>query len=122
MHGVRSLAFGFVISRCLSGWSVAVFPCAKNTGLAATFQDAAHRYVVGVTCGVELLLVLVAAFFAEPVGAVCLIAAAFLAMVWYYFMSRRQFGGITGDLAGCFLQMCECLMAVAVVIGDLLWF
>ena len=122
MHGVRSLAFGFVISRCLSGWSVATFPCAKGTGLAATFQNAAHRHVVAVICSVELLLTLVAAFFAEPFGAVCMLAAAFLAMVWYYFMSRKQFGGITGDLAGWFLQVSECLMAVAVVIGDLLWF
>jgi adenosylcobinamide-GDP ribazoletransferase len=37
-------------------------------------------------------------------------------------MSKNQFGGITGDLAGWFLQMCECLMAAAVVAGDLLWF
>ena len=122
MHGVRSLAFGFVISRGLSGWSVAIFPCAKDTGLAATFQDASHRYVVGVICSVELLMTLVAAFFKEPIGAACMLAAAFWAMVRYYIMSRRQFGGITGDLAGWFLQICECLMAVAVVIGDLLWF
>lgn len=122
MHGVRSLAFGFVISRCLSGWSVATFPCAKDTGLAATFQNAAHRYVVSGICSAELLLTLMAVFFVEPAGAACMLAAAFLAMVWYYFMSRRQFGGITGDLAGWFLQICECLMAVAVVIGDLLWF
>ena len=101
---------------------MAAFPCAKDTGLAATFQNAAHRHVVAVICSVELLLTLVAAFFAEPFGAACVLAAAFLAMVWYYFMSRRQFGGITGDLAGWFLQICECLMAVAVVIGDLLWF
>ena len=67
-------------------------------------------------------MTLVAAFFKEPFGAACMLAAAFWAMVWYYFMSRRQFGGITGDLAGWFLQICECLMAVAVVIGDLLWF
>ena len=122
MHGVRSLAFGFVISRCLSGWSVAIFPCAKDTGLARTFQDAAHRHVVAVICSVELLLTLIAAFFIEPIGAASMLAAALLAMLWYHYMSRRQFGGITGDLAGCFLQMCECLMAVVVVIGDLLWF
>ena len=122
MHGVRSLAFGFVISRCLSGWSVAIFPCAKDTGLARTFQDAAHRHVVAVICSVELLLTLVAAFFAEPFGVACMLAAALFAMLWYHYMSRRQFGGITGDLAGWFLQVSECLMAVAVVMGDLLWF
>lgn len=122
MHGVRSLAFGFVISRCISGWSVAVFPCAKDTGLAATFQDAAHRHIVGAVCGVELLLVFAAAFFVEPLGAACLVAAASFTLAWYYYMSRKQFGGITGDLAGWFLQICECLMALAVVIGDFLWF
>lgn len=122
VHGVRSLAFGFVISRCLSGWSVAVFPCAKETGLAAAFQSAAHRHIVAVVCSVELLLTWIAAFFAEPSGATCMLAAAFCVMVWYYDMSRKQFGGITGDLAGWFLQTCECLMAATVVIGDLLWF
>lgn len=122
MHGVRSLSMGFVISRCLSGWSVAVLPCAKDTGLAATFHDAAHRRAVGTVCSVELLLAAAAAFFAEPAGAACMLAAALLALVWYYVMSRRQFGGITGDLAGWFLQVCECLMAAGVVIGDMLWF
>ena len=27
--------------------------------------------------------------------------------IWYYRMSVKQFGGVTGDLAGCFLQVCE---------------
>ena len=31
-----------------------------------------------------------------------------------------KFGGITGDLAGYFLQMCELLMAVSVVIVDVI--
>lgn len=122
MRGVKSLAMGFVVSRCLSGWSVAVFPCAKDTGLAATFQDAAHRHVVAVVCSVELLATGCIAFFAEPAGAACMLGAALAALLWYYFMSRRQFGGITGDVAGWFLQVCECLMAAAVVMGDMLWF
>ena len=122
MQGVRSLSMGFVISRCLSGWSVAIFPCAKDTGLAATFQDAAHRHVVGAACSVELLVAACFAFYVEPAGAACMLAAALAALLWYYFMSRRQFGGITGDLAGWFLQVCECLMAAAVVAGDMIWF
>lgn len=122
MRGVRSLAMGFVVSRCLSGWSIAVFPCAKDTGLAATFQDAAHRRVVGVVCFAQLLATAGVAFFVEPAGAACMLAAALPALVWYYVMSGRQFGGITGDLAGWFLQVCECLMAAAVVTGDMIWF
>ena len=31
-----------------------------------------------------------------------------LLIYWYYYaMAKREFGGITGDLAGYFLQICE---------------
>lgn len=37
------LALGFTVSRALSGLSVLTFPCAKNSGLAASFSDAAVK-------------------------------------------------------------------------------
>ncbi len=120
VHGARALALGYVMSRCLSGWSVAVFPCAKDNGLAATFQDAAHRKAVAVVCGVELIGVLLVGGLLIPRETVCMALAAGLTLVWYGRMAKRQFGGITGDLAGWFLQMCECLMALFVVVGELL--
>jgi adenosylcobinamide-GDP ribazoletransferase len=55
-------------------------------------------------------------------GAICLVAAAVIALLWYDRMSKSKFGGITGDLAGWFLQMCELLMAGMIVVGDVLWF
>ena len=41
-------------------------------------------------------------------------AAAILVYLWYIQMARREFGGLTGDLAGWFLQVCElgCLAAM----------
>ena len=41
-------------------------------------------------------------------------AACLLMFLYYYLMSRRQFGGITGDLAGYFVCMAE-LWSVIVV-------
>ena len=35
---------------------------------------------------------------------------------YYYRMSRKQFGGVTGDLAGYFLQICE----LALLVGGLI--
>ena len=47
--------------------------------------------------------------------------AAALAALWRYAaVSRRDFGGITGDLAGWFLQRCELWMLAALVAGQLL--
>ena len=42
------------------------------------------------------------------------VAAAILVYLWYIQMARREFGGLTGDLAGWFLQVCElgCLAAM----------
>ena len=37
---------------------------------------------------------------------------------YYVHMSRSQFGGITGDLAGFFVQVCECAMVLALVLGQ----
>ena len=37
--------------------------------------------------------------------------------VWYIHMARKNFGGVTGDLAGWFLQMAELCMIAAVVLG-----
>ena len=47
-------------------------------------------------------------------------AAAAAAVFFYYFrMSVKNFGGITGDLAGYFLQLCEIWMAAAAVGADI---
>ena len=46
-----------------------------------------------------------------------LAAAALLCMFWLRIMSLRQFGGMSGDLAGWFLQTEEiCMLAVLVII------
>ncbi|MBS7007390.1 adenosylcobinamide-GDP ribazoletransferase [Anaerostipes sp.] len=106
------LACGFVMSRALSAWSIASFPMAKETGLAASFSGAAHKQTVCVssavwTAGSAVLMCL----FHFPAGILCTFAAL-ITFVLYYRMSKKQFGGITGDLAGWFLQVCELSTAV----------
>ena len=43
-------------------------------------------------------------------------AAAAAVFGWYYYMSRKQFGGITGDLAGYFVQLCELAVLLAMAV------
>jgi adenosylcobinamide-GDP ribazoletransferase len=49
-------------------------------------------------------------------GGAVILAAIFTA-VWYHRMAIKEFGGVTGDLAGCFLQICElvCLTVLAIL-------
>jgi len=108
---------GYVMSRSLSGLSVMVFPSAKKDGLGRTFQEQAHRKRVAV--------VMVCWFFAAlavmlmtsvQMGAAALCTA--LLVFWYYHhMAMKQFGGMTGDLAGYFLQLAELLILAAVIVA-----
>ncbi len=93
-----------VFARALSGLAVAVFPCAKETGLAKTFSDAAQKKRVrGFTIGLLILLTAEMTVFAWKEGLVC-IGMALLCFWRYGVMQKKQFGGITGDLAGWFVQ------------------
>lgn len=107
---------GYVYSRILSGLSVVTFKKAKKDGMAAASADAAQKNVKWILAA-ELALFAAVALWCSPVmGAVCLFAGA-LVFAYYRHMSYRIFGGITGDLAGYFLQMCELVILIGVVLA-----
>lgn len=115
-EGVCLFAGTFVLTRALSGLSVVSFPMAKLSGLAATFSSQAHKRVVAaamagylVACGVFFLC------FSAGAAVLCM-AVAGLVFWWYRKMSEREFGGITGDLAGYFLQTAELALLITVVV------
>lgn len=112
------LSIGFVLSRALSGFSVVTFPMAKNSGLAATFSESAAKKRVKITMIVYVLVCVGVMLWIQPYLAIAAITAAVLVFVYYRWMSEREFGGITGDLAGYFLQVCELAMAIAVIVME----
>ena len=56
----------------------------------------------------------------QPVYAAAALFGAGLTFIWYYRMAMKNFGGINGDLAGCFLSVCELVMPLTVVMVSLL--
>jgi len=110
-------AIGFVISRALSGLAVVTFPLAKNSGLAATFSNGANKRRTGAVMMVFLLLGFGGMLLVNwKTGTICL-AAVSLLFLYYYRMAVKEFGGITGDLAGYFLQLCELTIVICAIIG-----
>lgn len=101
-----------VLERACSGYAVAAFPLAKNTGLAHTFATAADRTTVRRVLGC-LSIVLAVSLFALGGGVLVLVAG--VALWRYHRVAVKQFGGITGDLAGWFLQKAELYMLAALV-------
>ena len=58
------------------------------------------------------------AVWAAPLPGLLMILAALLMLVLYHHMAMKYFGGITGDLAGFFLCICELAALIAAVAGD----
>ena len=104
----------YPFSRSLSGISVVSFQAAKNSGLLRTFQDGAQKMRVRIVLIIWACICvgIMLCFGGQQGGsfvivAAAVIAAALLVFVYYHWMSRKKFGGTTGDLAGYFLQVCE---------------
>lgn len=110
-----AIGCGYVLSRSLSGLSVVTFSSASKSGLAKTFKDMADKkracavMVIWAAAGSSAML-----FWGRVSGAAELLTAA-VVFFFYKRMCDRQFGGITGDLAGYFLQVCELAMLTAIV-------
>ena len=111
------LAASYVLSRALSGLAVVTFPCAKNSGLVALFSDAAQKARVRITMIVFAAVCAVGVCVWKLPYGLAMLAGAGLTYLHYYRMSKKQFGGITGDLAGYFVQLSELVMAAAVLIA-----
>jgi adenosylcobinamide-GDP ribazoletransferase len=115
---ISILAVSFILSRAFSGLAVVTFPLAKSSGFAAMFSNEAKRKVTSIVMILYIFLCTVFMLFINfMLGLICFISA-FCIFLYYRYMSYKEFGGITGDLAGYFLQICELVMAIAVIIAD----
>lgn len=112
------VGIGFVFSRGCSVLALLTFRSAKKNGTLYLFSSQAQRKTVFLTTGFYLLATLFC-FAMVSISTMLIIAGAiFLVFGYYRWMSYRQFGGITGDLAGWFLQVCELCILAAVVLAS----
>lgn len=112
------LAGGFVLSRALSGIGIVWIKCAKNTGLANTFADSAAKRTTGIVLVAEAVLAIVYMLFVDFILGLVITLSMILFFFYYKWMSYKKFGGITGDLAGFFLQISELIMVLFVVVFE----
>ena len=107
----------FGLSRSLSGLSLTCFRLREGSGLARSFAEAADRArAKRVLTG--LCLVFAALLCAS--GAWLCIPAALGVFLYYRRLCEKAFGGLSGDLAGWFLQTAELWMLGALVLGQVI--
>ncbi|MGN0772426.1 MAG: adenosylcobinamide-GDP ribazoletransferase [Candidatus Ventricola sp.] len=117
----RLLAPCFVLSRAMSAAVLTVMRSARPGGMLDGFARAAHRRAVCLSSGAyaALCAVLWLVLGGPALSGACLLAAALCAL-GFARMAQRQFGGITGDLAGWLVQAAELCLTAVIVMGGML--
>lgn len=109
------VCLGCVISRALSALGVVWFLPARSEGTAAWLASHAHKSSVTI-CAVLFMAAAAAAAAALKPIYIAVFAVCPLCFLYHYYICKKVFGGITGDLAGYFLQLCELAVLLAAVI------
>lgn len=94
-----------------------VVPPWSGQGLLRTFHDASARSACYLL-GVWLLLSGAALVILHPAGGGAAVAAAALCFFAVWRISKKQFGGMSGDLAGFLITLTELMMLLAYLIAE----
>ena len=117
LKNAAMLPFVFVLTRALSAWAMAVFRNARPNGMLDAFAHAAHRRMVTISCAIYAVLCAACWFVCGGWLGIACLAAAVLCVLYYKHMAYKNFGGVTGDLAGWFLQITELVLTLVIVLG-----
>lgn len=118
MKTAAVIALGFVMSRSLSGIGAVCLKSAKSGGTLQSFVKPAHRRItLAVLIAIAVISSLIMVYFSFFSGIFAVIGGV-MSLVFYRFSAYRNFGGITGDTAGWFLQVCELVIAITALLGE----
>ena len=117
---------GFTLARTMGGRKVVASPCAKDSGLAHIFAENSDKRAVSHMLIAEFVLFAVLLglwIYRVPHALAAAKVLVIVLVAWYAVhehISRRVFGGVTGDLAGFCISLSELITLAAAAIGGLI--
>lgn len=106
-----------ILSRSIGAFAGVVFPASGNGGLLASFKDAAAKKAAAVL-GIWCMICASAMIWISPVSGIFCIVALLCALWYLRNMSRKEFGGMSGDLAGYLIQVSQLILLLIFVIAE----
>jgi len=110
----------FVLSRALSGLCAVNLPNARKSGMLCAFTSGVQRRTATAALALAGLAAAAGMVWMSPTAGGMAAAFAVVSALKYRRFALAQFGGVTGDTSGFFLQLCELCGLIGVWIGGLL--
>ncbi len=114
--GIYIMAVAFVLERSLSAFSILMFKKANGSGLASTFSNASSKKPVIIFLVSLIISCITALILIDYRFALAAIISTAIAFIYYKVIAYKHFNGITGDIAGYFLQLSEILVLASTII------
>ncbi len=112
------VAAGYVLSRSLSGLAAVILKSAKNEGSLQNFVKPAHKKITVTALALFVISCVVGMEFIGLYEGIAVCAVTALCLVIYIAVAYRNFGGITGDTEGWYLQITETAILAAVFVAE----
>ncbi|MBR0141801.1 MAG: adenosylcobinamide-GDP ribazoletransferase [Ruminococcus sp.] len=112
------ISLTFVLSRILSSFGAVTFRCAKKSGSLQDFVRPSHKKISLVILSAWLLVCVSGFVITSLKIGICAVILATSVFVYYRYKFYKEIGGITGDTAGWFLQVCELVTAFSILIDN----
>lgn len=110
----------FMLSRALSGLCAVNLPNARKSGMLCAFTSGVQRRTATVALTLVGLAAAAGMVWMSPTAGGMAAAFVVASALKYRRFALAQFGGVTGDTSGFFLQLCELCGLIGVWIGGLL--
>ena len=106
-----------ILSRSIGALAGVVFPSSGGNGLLASFKDAAAKKAAVILVIWSILCVSAMIWLSPVSGITC--AASSLCSLWYLRnMSQKEFGGMSGDLAGFLITLSQLVLLLVFVMTE----
>ena len=114
---VGLMGIAHVLSRVTSGTISMFLAGSTEEGLLATFRGASHRVGAAVILGVFALACVICGCWLNWICTIVIVVIDIACALFVHQLAKREFGGMSGDLAGYFLQVAEAAMLAGIVIA-----
>lgn len=110
----------YVLSRTLSALCAVNLPNARKSGMLCAYTKDTDRKKATAAMGILAVLCWAGLIALSWLPGLAAMAASILAVLFYRRMAMKQFGGVTGDTSGFFLQICELAAMTGIWLGGYL--
>ena len=107
----------FVLSRSLSALCAVNMPNARKTGMLCAYTKNTEKRTATIALIAVLIISGAAVVLLSPIIGGITVLFAIVSAVFYRRLAMKQFGGVTGDTSGFFLQICELACLIGAWIG-----